>query len=416
MSQISPVVLMARRCPILHLNRYKISSPTFYATMSDTELDAYFRGCGWSPRTVDVRHDEDPDAATGKELDAARAELRSPEGPPMIILRSAKGAGAPETDPHGTPLAGTFHAHQVPLPHAADDPEELKLFGKWLRSYRPEELLFDESGASVRRSADRPGPYPPAGSAGYLSRPAGCFAGNSRSPGSTTSPWLGPDAARAHCAGWSGVWQWASTDGHRFPDIVFACAGTTPTVDTLPPYGCPSSASRQRFGRLGVEQQYRGGTLPYLGPYFAAKAAMDALAVSYVAALAIGIETSIIVPGAFTTGTNRFAHGGHPADQAIVEAYEQQYAGLMEQVSQRLAALAPADADVPAVSDAINTVVDARKALGRSEPTSIPPTTARKKWPPSPTGSASSSSNASGWTTFSTVPHASGTFQRRSHV
>jgi hypothetical protein len=160
--------------------------------------------------------------------------------------------------------------------------------------------------------------------------------------------------------GWSGVWQWASTDGHRFPDIVFACAGATPTVDTLPPYGCPSFASRQRFDRLGVEQQHRGGTLPYLGPYFAAKAAMDALAVSYVAALArFGIETSIIVPGAFTTGTNRFAHGGHPADQAIVEAYEQQYAGLMEQVSQRLAALAPADADVTAVSDAINTVVDA---------------------------------------------------------
>src|SRR3977135_4067132 len=52
MSQVSPVVLMARCCPILHLNRYKISSPTIYATMSDTELDAYFRGCGWSPRAA----------------------------------------------------------------------------------------------------------------------------------------------------------------------------------------------------------------------------------------------------------------------------------------------------------------------------------------------------------------------------
>jgi xylulose-5-phosphate/fructose-6-phosphate phosphoketolase len=154
MSQVSPVVLMARCCPILHLNGYKISSPTIYATMSDTELDAYFRGCGWSPRTVDVRHDEDPDAVTGKELDAARAELRSPEGPPMIILRSAKGAGARKTDPHGMPLAGTFHAHQVPLPHAADDPEELKLLGKWLRSYRPEELC-DESGRPFEDLPDR---------------------------------------------------------------------------------------------------------------------------------------------------------------------------------------------------------------------------------------------------------------------
>src|ERR1700748_2669061 len=48
----------------------------------------------------------------------------------------------------------------------------------------------------------------------------------------------------------------------------------------------------------------RGGTPPYLGPYFAAKAGMDALAVSYASELARwGIETSIVVPGAFTKGT-----------------------------------------------------------------------------------------------------------------
>jgi NAD(P)-dependent dehydrogenase (short-subunit alcohol dehydrogenase family) len=91
----------------------------------------------------------------------------------------------------------------------------------------------------------------------------------------------------------------------------------------------------------------RGGTPPYLAPYFAAKAAMDALAVSYAAELArFGIETSIIVPGAFTSGTNHFANGGHPADQATVDAYEKRYAGLTDQVAQRLAELAPADADV----------------------------------------------------------------------
>src|SRR5436190_18964322 len=60
----------------------------------------------------------------------------------------------------------------------------------------------------------------------------------------------------------------------------------------------------------------RGGTPPYLAPYFAAKAAMDALAVSYAAELArFGIETSIVVPGAFTSGTNHFAHSGSPADR-----------------------------------------------------------------------------------------------------
>src|SRR6266852_374303 len=60
-----------------------------------------------------------------------------------------------------------------------------------------------------------------------------------------------------------------------------------------------------------------GGTPPYLAPYFAAKAGMDALAVVYARELALwGIETSIIVPGAFTGGTNHFAHAGAPADKA----------------------------------------------------------------------------------------------------
>ncbi|MFC7264029.1 SDR family NAD(P)-dependent oxidoreductase [Streptomyces lutosisoli] len=102
----------------------------------------------------------------------------------------------------------------------------------------------------------------------------------------------------------------------------------------------------------------RGGTPPYLAPYFAAKAAMDALAVSYAAELArFDIETTIVVPGAFTSGTNHFATGGHPSEQTVIPAYEERYAGLMDQVAERLAALAPADADVSLVADAIVEVV-----------------------------------------------------------
>src|SRR6202012_1372957 len=48
-----------------------------------------------------------------------------------------------------------------------------------------------------------------------------------------------------------------------------------------------------------------GGNTPYLAPYFAAKAGMDALAVAYARELTRwGIETSIVVPGVFTGGTN----------------------------------------------------------------------------------------------------------------
>jgi NAD(P)-dependent dehydrogenase (short-subunit alcohol dehydrogenase family) len=106
----------------------------------------------------------------------------------------------------------------------------------------------------------------------------------------------------------------------------------------------------------------RGGTPPYLAPYFAAKAGMDALAVSYALELArFGIETSIIVPGAFTHGTNHFAHSGKPADSAVAEAYESRYAGLMEQVGQKLTELEPEWADVAEVAKAIVTVVGTEK-------------------------------------------------------
>jgi NAD(P)-dependent dehydrogenase (short-subunit alcohol dehydrogenase family) len=103
----------------------------------------------------------------------------------------------------------------------------------------------------------------------------------------------------------------------------------------------------------------RGGTPPYLAPYFAAKAAMDAMAVSYAAELArFGIETTIVVPGSFTSGTNHFAHSGHPADEAVAAEYEVLYPSLMEQVGKRLAELAPPDADVAEVVAEIVRVVN----------------------------------------------------------
>jgi NAD(P)-dependent dehydrogenase (short-subunit alcohol dehydrogenase family) len=104
-----------------------------------------------------------------------------------------------------------------------------------------------------------------------------------------------------------------------------------------------------------------GGTPPYLAPYFAAKAAMDALAVVYARELTRwGIETSIIVPGAFTNGTNHFAHAGSPADKARAAEYDAgPYAGFADQVLKGFASIVPADADVSVVAEAIVKVVDA---------------------------------------------------------
>ena len=59
----------------------------------------------------------------------------------------------------------------------------------------------------------------------------------------------------------------------------------------------------------------RGGFPPFLGPYAAAKAAMDSIAVTMAYELArFGVETSIVVPGAFTAGTPHFPNAGNPAD------------------------------------------------------------------------------------------------------
>jgi NAD(P)-dependent dehydrogenase (short-subunit alcohol dehydrogenase family) len=104
-----------------------------------------------------------------------------------------------------------------------------------------------------------------------------------------------------------------------------------------------------------------GGTPPYLAPYFAAKAGMDALAVVYSRELTRwGIETSIIVPGAFTGGTNHFAHAGSPADKARVAEYEAgPYKGFADDVLKGFSAIVPPSANVEGVADAIVKVVDA---------------------------------------------------------
>jgi len=102
-----------------------------------------------------------------------------------------------------------------------------------------------------------------------------------------------------------------------------------------------------------------GGPPPYLAPYFGAKAAMDAIAVQYARELTRwGIETTLVVPGAFTGGTNHFAHSGRPADTARAAEYDAgPYKGFGEQVLKAFAAIVPPDADAGAVAEAVVKVV-----------------------------------------------------------
>jgi xylulose-5-phosphate/fructose-6-phosphate phosphoketolase len=45
--------------------------------------------------------------------------------------------------------------------------------------------------------------------------------------------WLTMDAAVKHCSEGIGIWEWASTDKGHDPDVVMACAGDVPTLETL---------------------------------------------------------------------------------------------------------------------------------------------------------------------------------------
>jgi xylulose-5-phosphate/fructose-6-phosphate phosphoketolase len=45
--------------------------------------------------------------------------------------------------------------------------------------------------------------------------------------------WLDMEAAVRHCTAGIGIWEWASSDAGSEPDLVMACAGDVPTLETL---------------------------------------------------------------------------------------------------------------------------------------------------------------------------------------
>ncbi len=45
--------------------------------------------------------------------------------------------------------------------------------------------------------------------------------------------WLDMDAAIKHCSAGIGIWEWASNDQEGRPDVIMACCGDVPTIETL---------------------------------------------------------------------------------------------------------------------------------------------------------------------------------------
>lgn len=147
--------------PVLHLNGYKINNPTVLARISHEELEALFKGYGWTPYFVEGSDPQLMHQAMAATLahcvqdihriqnEARHATTEPPTRPrwPMIVLRSPKGWTGPiEVDGHK--IEGSWRAHQVPLAKVHEDPGQLKQLEDWLRSYRPEQL-FDANGRLI---------------------------------------------------------------------------------------------------------------------------------------------------------------------------------------------------------------------------------------------------------------------------
>jgi xylulose-5-phosphate/fructose-6-phosphate phosphoketolase len=142
--------------PILHLNGYKIATPTILARIEPEELDQFLRGNGWTPYYVEGQEPMLMHESMATTLDRVIADIKriqyearvngNSKRPrwPMIVLRSPKGWTGPKWV-DGLQIEGSFRAHQVPLSDPRSHPEHLQQLEAWLRSYRPEEL-FDEQG------------------------------------------------------------------------------------------------------------------------------------------------------------------------------------------------------------------------------------------------------------------------------
>jgi xylulose-5-phosphate/fructose-6-phosphate phosphoketolase len=148
--------------PLLHLNGYKIASPSVLARISHEELESLFRGYGYTPYFVEGSDPEKMHQLMAATLDTVieeilriQTEARSLRGKrgnggvqrprwPMIVLRSPKGWTCPK-EIDGKRCEDYWRSHQVPMGEMHENPAHVKILEDWMKSYRPEEL-FDASG------------------------------------------------------------------------------------------------------------------------------------------------------------------------------------------------------------------------------------------------------------------------------
>jgi xylulose-5-phosphate/fructose-6-phosphate phosphoketolase len=131
--------------PIVHVNKYKISGPTIFGTMSDTELYDYFYGQGMIPFVVSGDKLYEPMIQAVEDAYQQIKKIKAnPDEPkprwPVVLLVSKKGWTGPEMV-KGLMNEDSFRSHGIPLEHVHDDPSEFLELNEWLQSYKVRELL-----------------------------------------------------------------------------------------------------------------------------------------------------------------------------------------------------------------------------------------------------------------------------------
>ena len=74
-------------------------------------------------------------------------------------MRTPNGLTVPRTL-NGVPILGLFRAHQVPLPGAKTDDNQLKMLNEWLKSYNVASLVVNDLGKSEKVPGEYEGVHP----------------------------------------------------------------------------------------------------------------------------------------------------------------------------------------------------------------------------------------------------------------
>ena len=146
--------------PVLHLNGYKISGPTIFGRMHDSEIKKYFEALGYKVYFIDYQRKKDIEIRGIEIFDKAVLRIKKiqekarsgqkvlkPEWP-MIILKTPKGMGGVKMV-DGKKIEGNCLSHQVVFSDPKSNKEHRQQLEDWLKSYMIDELVDFSSGKLI---------------------------------------------------------------------------------------------------------------------------------------------------------------------------------------------------------------------------------------------------------------------------